>query len=241
MAGKVPWNRTFKGRAVKVPDKGPLPVKKFAGGLQLVILGPTTKKLRILRPVWVEACKEAGIKPGRPAKRPRPPGLESFGPLNVETLAAAKFREDSTEANGSSIILLLRYAGTSILLGADGHPSVIEAAIKRLSPTRRLALDAYKVAHHGSKNNVNRTLLERIKCSRYLFSSSGSIYRHPDREAVARVLKFGKSGRSVTELFFNYRTKFNRVWDNAALKTKWGYKTVFPRSGENGLIVFEKS
>jgi beta-lactamase superfamily II metal-dependent hydrolase len=241
VAGKVPWNTKFKGRAVKVPDKGPLPVKKFDGGLELVVLGPTMQKLRILKPVWVQACKEAGIKPGKPAKRPRPAGLESFGPLNVDTLADAKFKEDPTEANGSSIILLLRYDGTTILLGADGHPAVIEAGLKRLVPGNgRLKLDAYKVAHHGSQNNVNRPLLDRINCSRYLFSSNGAIYHHPSREAIARVLKYGKSGNRPTELVFNYRTKFNDMWDAPALKQKWGYTTTFPASGQKGLVAFEK-
>jgi beta-lactamase superfamily II metal-dependent hydrolase len=238
-AAKVPWNRQFKGKAVKIPDKGPPPVKRLAGGLELVILGPTSAKLRALRPVWVEACKEAGIKPGRPAKRPHPPGLESFGPLNIDTLAATEFKEDPSEANGSSIILLLRYKGTRILLGADGHSGVIEAGLKRLSPKGHVELDAYKVAHHGSKNNVTRSLLERIRCSRYLFSSSGAIYHHPDREAVARVLKFGKRGNQTTELVFNYRTRFNEIWDTAALKQRWGYTTTFPARGK-GFVVFEK-
>jgi len=239
VAGQVPWNTKFKGRAVKVPDKGPLPVKKFDGGLELVVLGPTTEKLKILKPAWIEACKEAGIKPGKPKARPRPPGLEPFGPINVDTLADVKFKEDGTEANGSSIILLLRYDGMSILLGADGHPTVIEAGLKRLSGTKRLKLDAYKVAHHGSKNNVNRSLLDRLDCSRYLLSSNGAIYRHPDREAIARILKFGKSGNKPTELVFNFKTKFNSVWDSAALKQKWTYTTTFPASGQSGLIAFD--
>jgi len=165
--------------------------------------------------------------------------LESFGPLNVETLAGALFTEDPTEANGSSIVLLLRYKGSNILLGADGHPSVIEAGIKRLSPRKRLKLDAYKVAHHGSRNNVNQPLLARIDCSRYLFSSSGAIYRHPGREAIARILKYGKRGSTPTELVFNYRTKFTKVWEAASLKTKWRYTTSYPAKGQQGIVAFE--
>jgi beta-lactamase superfamily II metal-dependent hydrolase len=241
VAGNVPWNSKFNGRAVKVPDSGSLPVKKLNSGLELVILGPTIEKLRILKPVWVKACKEAGIKPGKPAKRPRPPGLETFGPINVDTLADTTFKEDPTEANGSSIVMLLRYEGTTILLGADGHPSVIEAGLKRLSPNARLKLDAYKVAHHGSQNNVNRSLLDRIDCSRYLFSSNGAIYHHPSREAIARVLKFGKSGNKPTELIFNYRTKYNEVWDVPSLKQKWGYTATFPAGAQKGIVAFEKS
>jgi beta-lactamase superfamily II metal-dependent hydrolase len=239
VAGNVPWNRQFKGKAVKVPDKGKLPVKKLDGGLELVVLGPTMEKLRILKPVWTLACKEAGIKPGKPKARPRPPALEPFGPINVDTLADTKFKEDKTQANGSSIILLLRFDGAQVLLAADGHPTVIEAGLKRLTGTKRLKLDAYKVAHHCSKNNMTRSLLERLDCSRYLISSNGAIYKHPDREAIARILKFGKSGSRPTELVFNYKTKFTSVWDSAVLKQKWRYATTFPKSGQNGLIAFE--
>ncbi|MGH2490154.1 MAG: ComEC/Rec2 family competence protein [Candidatus Limnocylindria bacterium] len=241
VAGKVPWNAAFKGRAVKVPDTGPLPVKKLDGGLELVVLGPTMQKLRILKPVWIQACKDAGIKPGKPRRRARPPGLEAFGPINVDTLADAPFKEDPTEANGSSILLLLKYDGAAVLLGADGHPAVIEAGLKRLtSGNGRVKLDAYKVAHHGSQNNVNRALLERLQCSRYLFSSNGAIYHHPNREAIARVLKYGRTGNQPAQLIFNYGTKYNSMWDTPSLKRKWAYTTTYPADEERGVIGFEK-
>lgn len=239
LAAKIPWNAKFRGQAVKITDRGPVPVKRFPGGLQLFVLGPTTKKLRLLKPVWIDACKEAGIKPGRPKRRPVPPGVEAFGALNVDTLADEPFREDPNEANGSSIVLLLRYKRRNILLGADGHPSVIEAGIKRLSPRKRLKLDAYKVAHHGSRNNVTQALIECIDCPRYLFSSSGAIHSHPGRVAIARILKYGRSGKQPTELVFNYRTRFTTAWNSPSLKAKWRYTTSYPAKGKQGIAAFE--
>jgi beta-lactamase superfamily II metal-dependent hydrolase len=240
-AGRVRWNRAFRGGAVKVPDRGKLPVKRLAGGLELVVLGPTMEKLRLLKPDWIQACIDAHIRPGRPRPRPRPAGLETFGPINVDTLAEARYVEDDTRPNGSSIVLLLRYRGTALLLGADGYPSVIEAGLKRLAPGRgRVKIDAYKVAHHGSENNVNRSLLERIDCPRYLVSTSGAIYHHPGRAAIARILKFGRSGNRTTELVFNYRTKYTSAWDSPALKQRWRYTTTYLRDGPNGMIAFER-
>ena len=128
-----------------------------------------------------------------------------------------------------------------MLLGAYGHPAVIEAGIRWLAfGNRRLKLDAYKVAHHGSQNNVNRSLLDRIDCSRYLFSSSGAIYHHPSREAIARILKFGRSGSRTTELGINFRTKYNSMWDSAPLKTRWRYTTEFPAKGKTSITGFER-
>lgn len=241
LAAKLPWNAKFRGKAVRVPDKGPLPVKTFPGGLELVVLGPTMDKLRLLRPEWEDVCKEAKIKPGKPKRVQVPPGVEAFGPINVDTLADAKFKEDATKANGTSIVLLLRYKRTQILLAGDAHPSVIEAGIRRLSPNKRLALDAYKVAHHGSRNNVNQSLLDHIDCARYLFSTSGAIFHHPSREAVARILKYGRSGKRTTQLVFNYLSNDNKVWNSESLKTKWRYTTEYPEKRTPGIIAFQQA
>jgi hypothetical protein len=239
-AAGIPWNEQFGGKAVKVPDTGALPVGKCEGGLELVVLGPTMAKLRLLKPVWIDECKAAGIKPGKPARTPAPPGVESFGPISVPLLADQRFEEDPTEANGSSIVLLLRYKGTQILLGADGHPSVIEAGLKRFSPRSPVKLAAYKVAHHGSRNNVSQSMLEQIDCARYLFSSNGAIYHHPGQEAIARILKYGKRGAGPVELVFNYRTQYNEVWDAPSLKRQWSYTTEYPAAGEAGIVAFQK-
>lgn len=239
MAANLPWNEAFDQRAVHVPDTGPLPVKTLDGGLELVVLGPTVEKLRRLKPVWIQACIDAGIRPGEPQPVPPPPGLEVFGPIDVDTLADAPFKEDAAEANGSSIILLLRYAGSTVLLGADGHPSVIEGGLGRLSVGGgTIRLDAYKVSHHGSEKNLSRSLLQQIQCSRYLFSSNGAIYKHPTPQAVARVLKYSQhEGRGI-ELVFNYRTEYTSIWDSANLKERWGYMTVFPV--DVGVMGFQK-
>ncbi len=98
-------------------------------------------------------------------------------------------------------------------------------------PTR---LDAFKLPHHGSKANVDRELLERVTCRRYLVSTSGAVFGHPDREAMARVIKFG--GPTPT-LCFNFASAKNRVWDDDTLRADHGYATVYPEAGEEGLAV----
>lgn len=240
VAGKVGWNAKFNEHAVAVPDRGALPVKKLPGGLELVVLGPTREKLRLLKPVWIEACKEAHIKPGKARRVPVPPGLEVFGPPNVDVLAATAFEEDAAAANGSSIVLLLRYKGTSVLLGADGHPTVIAAGLKRYANgDARVKLDAYKVAHHGSHHNMSKDLLDLIDCRTYLFSSNGSRFKHPSPDAVARAVKYGSNGKDPTRLVFNYRTQFNDIWDAPSLKRKWRYETIFPADSEDGIVAFQ--
>ena len=107
------------------------------------------------------------------------------------------------------------------------------ASIRSLAGAGRLKVHAFKLPHHGSRNNVSRELIEAVDCDRYLFSTNGSQFHHPHGEAVARVLKFG---RGQPELVFNYRSDETSIWDVASLKNKHGYTTRFPSSSENGSI-----
>jgi beta-lactamase superfamily II metal-dependent hydrolase len=121
--------------------------------------------------------------------------------------------------------MLIEFAGKRLLLGADAHADVLLAAIKRLSPHSRLKVDVWKMPHHGSAANITDDLLDAVDAKTFIFSSNGAYFRHPDKVAVARVLRRYK-GQSV-ELVFNYRTEYNAPWDNGALRTAWGYSTTY--------------
>lgn len=236
LEGGAKWNAHFQKKAVKRPDAGPLPAITLPGDLTLTLLGPTAEKLKDMIPVWEKECKKAGLDPTLPEAAPvaEPPGLESFGALNVDTLADTKFVEDKGEPNGSSITLLLEHDGKRVLLGADAHPSTVIGALDLLSGAgKKTELTALKLPHHGSKNNINRELLERIKCRRYLFSSNGDHFQHPHPEGVARVLKYGGAKK---EVFFNFKTEFTKPWLDDALQEKWDY-TAKAGDDKNGIVV----
>jgi len=146
----------------------------------------------------------------------------------------APFVEDGSEANGSSIAVLLGYEGHRILLAADAHPGVLASAIKRLNGEQRLKLTACKIPHHGSKFNVSRELLDRIDCDTYIFSTNGAHFKHPDRGGVARVIKWG--GESPN-LLFNYETPFTEIWKPKFLKERFHYNAAFPMAESSQVIV----
>ena len=98
----------------------------------------------------------------------------------------------------------------------------------------RLALDAFKLPHHGSSGNVSQELLELIECPRYLISTNGSYFQHPTAEAIARVLKFGGSDKT---LYFNYATAFTEVWADKALQRDYKYAAEYPAETEGTLVV----
>lgn len=234
LARRIPWNHAFRGGSVCVREDGNLPVIDVDGGLRLTVLGPTTDKLAKLEPEWERACEEAGIHPTL-ALPPYVEGdeIESMGALDVDALADAGFSEDRAAPNGSSISLLAEYRGKRLLLAADAHPSTLLPAIRRLARRKpRLALTAFKLPHHASKNNVSRELIESVTCANYLVSTNGAQFKHPDREAIARVVKYGDENCT---LHFNYRTKFNSMWDDALLQEDWSYRARYPEADGSGL------
>lgn len=232
----VPWNAFFGGKSVSLKqDDSPVSML-LPGGAKLTLLSPSWSQLQSLIPKWEREVKKAGLDPSLDEVPPQevPAGFEALGGINVDQLAASPFQEDTAEANGSSIAMLIEYAGKRLLLGADAHPSILISSIKKLSGGRPLPVDVFKLPHHGSKFNVSRELMEMIPCKTALFSTSGAYFSHPDREAVARVIKYSPEG---VELVFNCESKQNKVWRSDSLKTQWKYKTRYGLD-KDGISIF---
>jgi beta-lactamase superfamily II metal-dependent hydrolase len=92
--------------------------------------------------------------------------------------------KDSSHANGSSIAVLLEYKDRKILLAGDAFSDDLVDGINSVSD-ERLTLDVFKLPHHGSRNNVHKELIEAVDCERWLISSDGTRFKHPDAEAIA--------------------------------------------------------
>lgn len=235
---RLPWNASFDGRAVVVPDDGPLPVVDLPGDLRLTLLSPSPTRLSELRPVWEREVREAGLVPGAAPAPPAPaaPDVLDEGPLDPERLAARRFSGDLSEANGSSIAFLAEHDGALVLFTGDAFAGVLAQSLRRLAAergTRRVAVDAFKVSHHGSRHNLSPELLEVLDCPRFLFSTNGRRYRHPDAVAVSRVVV----GASGAELLFNYRTRYTEPWEAQGLRRRFGYRTRYPAGGASGLTL----
>jgi beta-lactamase superfamily II metal-dependent hydrolase len=241
------WNSAFKG-AVVVPPSGPLPVVGLAGGMKITLLSPTRHKLDKMREAWRKDLKSTGIKPGdidaawqelSKKKQYLPDqGLLNSSDSSIATILARQFKADSAAANGSSIAFLAEHAGGSCLFLADAHPDVLIDSLGRLLQERgekRLKVDAVKVAHHGSKNNTDSELLSLIDSPRYLFSTSGAVFKHPDEEVVARILD-AAGGRPVT-LYFNYLSEFNLKWKSLDLQEKHNYSAIYNDEADGPLLV----
>lgn len=229
-----PWNIWRDGAAI-VLDGPELPTCTLPGGMVLTLLSPTVDKLKDLAVKWKKEITALGAEPGQGERFLARTTVSTS--TDVPALAAARFKPDAAANNGSSIGLLAEYGGKSVLLGADCHAPLLAASIKNLLRQRgqtKLKLDAFKIPHHGSQNNLNQELVELVDCDTYLISTNGDVFQHPDREAVARCIHFG--GPSP-RLIFNYSSKTNDVWARGDLRTQYGYSAVYPDADHAGVTV----
>ena len=99
-----------------------------------------------------------------------------------------------------------------ILLAGDAHASVLAKNLKRYADEvgeHPVRIDLVKLSHHGSNANVSTAMLELIDCRRYLVSTNGDNFGHPDDAALAKIVS--AAGGPVT-FYCNYRSKRTDPW-----------------------------
>jgi hypothetical protein len=228
---KQTWNKAFAGHSAAREAGLPLPTVTLADDLTITVLGPTTERLHDFIPKWkdeVQLALEKGSLHEVSA------GLEAYGsktppdlilPGDLKLLAETSSGQDTSEANGSSISLLLEYKGRRLVLAGDAYADDLVEGLTQVAPHETLQVDAFKLPHHGSKNNVTQSLVESISCSHWLFSTDGTQFRHPDAVAIARVVSY--SAQQPVTLFFNVPSTFNNWWSNPAWKAMYRYETKY--------------
>lgn len=155
------------------------PIECF--GFKMTILSPTPEKEAIATELWKE--EESKGKIGRTE-------LQSDHKKSIEELKSAKFNMDTDLVNGSSIAFLAEFKEIKALLLADSHPSDVVDSLNSLgfSKDNPIKVEFMQLAHHGSKANTSPELLEVVQTNSYIITGNGIHNRHPDKEAIVRVL-----------------------------------------------------
>jgi hypothetical protein len=234
-AKKLKVNDRFGGGTLMVSESGPLPRIELEGDMTLTILSPDRPRLDKLRSEW--AMWRGTVQAARRAESVGVPGLEVLGRkpmpsvIDVDRLADGKEKVDTETPNGSSIAFVAERNGRKALLAADAHPTLLAANVSRLANVNaeRRRFHLVKVSHHGSIGNTTRALVGIMNCNRFLFSTDGSRHRHPDPEAVAKILKW--STPETKELIFNYATERTLPWNDPKLRAAWEYTCRFGTEG----------
>ena len=241
-----PWNAEFASEIVSTDSpeaSGPISI---ADGLTIRLLSPTDAALKTLLPVWDAELKAAKIAPFDPDEDEDPlsPKFEPLdGAPNVKQRAAEPYAPDHAEPNGSAIAFIAEFGGKRVLLAADAHSEILEAALAPLARAEggRYRVDLLKVSHHGAPFNTSKTFPTVVDCTRFAISSSGARHDHPHPATVARFLV--ADPQRDKRFYFNYRQPQTDTWDSPGLKAIWKYDCVFPVTVEadpvNGTLVID--
>ncbi|MFJ3792162.1 ComEC/Rec2 family competence protein [Kitasatospora sp. NPDC090091] len=244
---QLPWNAAFgrptRGRpprAVCLPTRGALPSADLPGGARATLVGPGRPELDKLFKEWGKVLRNLGVTPGKPDEAlDRLARRKSLRGLAADLLGGE--RVDTSVPNGSSIAFLLEHDGHRLLLTGDGHGKVLARGVDRLLGKLggpRLAVGAVKVPHHGSAANVTDELLALLDTRRFLISTNGDKFNHPDAAAIDRMLAAvdrldeaeqpAGAGAAQAELVFNYRSRTTEPWADPAQQRERRYTAVYP-------------
>ena len=239
------WNTRFNGRAVCV-ERIPNDRVMLEEDMELTLLSPDSKSLENLLKAWRKHAEQWDIEPGDldaaweqlvDENKFHPDAALTLGPEDLSSKLRKMLKGgDSSTANGSSIAFIAKFAGKSCMLLGDAHMKVVCASLKRMgaTPANPLKVDAVKMAHHGSRNNITAEFIELVDAKHWLFSSNGDKFSHPDKEAVQAVIQ---GSRRKPTLWFNYRSKFNKRWEAPSKKPGAKYATRYPPKNKTGIVV----
>lgn len=179
------------------------------GGINIKVLAPFEENLEILNEKWEDELKRLESEK---KKQEDKSGLTVEGYESIDSLIKNKETEDQSIANKSSIVILIEIDQKKLLFSGDSTAQNIVKGLKNegYSKDNPIKLNLFKLPHHGSKNNINKELIEMIDCDKYLISTNGSYHNHPDKEALAKLIAINKD--KEIELIFNYESVFERMF-----------------------------
>ncbi|MDB2439447.1 hypothetical protein N9W89_12090 [Hellea sp.] len=247
------WNNEFGGGPVTRPDDAIADPIILDGGMKIWVLGPTQAHLENFIHEWDTEIQRAerksgfmseqeairkianGFLPMGGSRKPKKPKFSEIEELYA--LADIETDLDGSPANKSSISVLLEYEGTRLLMTGDQHAPDLLEALNLLSPDEPVSVDVFKVPHHCSTSNVTADLIEKIKTPKYLISTGGNRFYHPDSAAIARIIKHSPS--DDIQLCFNVPSVFNRWWANEEWQEDFGYSAKYGAKDDGLLLKFE--
>ncbi|SDQ01216.1 Metal-dependent hydrolase, beta-lactamase superfamily II [Mucilaginibacter sp. OK268] len=135
--------------------------------------------------------------------------------------------QDISLPNRTSIVILLECEGKRILLPGDTTPGRMEQIINKLaaeSEHGRAAFDYVKLPHHASYRSLNKNIVEKIACTKFIISTNSKKHYLPNKRALLKIYKFLKREDEQIEFLFNYEESLNNLEITEAEKKKYRIK-----------------
>ena len=256
LKGNYKWNTSVGGAFTPIAvESVSIDGVEIGKGITLKILSPDKEKLDLLKKEFIHMLKKKGYSEDEITKDELFDDAFEFLNSNVtsrytedinisnETPAISLLRkfalqsvfddhkEDDEHPNGSSIAFVLEFFDKKILFLGDSHPTLIEKQLRRHYPNKELIVfDLIKISHHGSKKNTSPALLKLIDSSKYIISTNGFKFDHPDLETIARIITRDlPEGITNRDLYFNYKTDVSEAVDDNDLKDELHYDVNYQR------------
>ena len=115
----------------------------------------------------------------------------------------------SPENNASIAMLIATKDGDKALLLGDANIDVVCKNLGNFGydENNPVRCSSVKLSHHGSKNNFSMDFLKLVKTDNFIISTNGSRFGHPDKEVIARLVKY-----TTSNLCFNYIERANELF-----------------------------
>lgn len=157
----------------------------------------------------------------------------------VEEALSKPYEPDSSAPNGSSISFVLESGNTRVLFLGDAHSETVVESLQALygAENKPYHFDAVKLAHHGSFHNNSPKLLDLITSDKWLVSTNGDKFGHPELPTLAHIVSRCKDSK----FYFNYDLKVCDVLRKDIARGKYGYEVITPEKDAGiGIEVGEK-
>ena len=241
---QIPWNKPVAGGAIMAP------LSFSIGTATIHILSPNKDDLDNLCDFW----KKSLIKDGLLRKTHSEefwddayefcisqdmPGFHFHEKkvsksYDLQKEKCESYDPDRSASNGSSISFVLESEGKRVLFLGDAHAETIADSLKLLYGESKApyGFEAVKLSHHGSFNNNSPELFNLITTDKWLVSTNGDKYSHPDLPTLAHIITKVKKKK----IFFNYNLSVCEVLKGEIYHRDSDFEIIVPKEGRGILI-----
>lgn len=154
-------------------------------------------------------------------------------------LACEQIYSVNSLANKTSIAFSLNFKDYNILFTGDID---IESIVNEIDKKK---YNLFKISHHGSKNNTNRELLNKVNCDNYLICTNGKgRSKHPDLETLVYIAQNGNLLNRESNIYMNYPIDEISISNDIIeyMKERFKLNIIYPNSDNEKVLelIFHK-
>ena len=236
----VSWNTPAKGNTIMAPLSFPL------GSAFIHVLSPNNEDIEVLGSFWKKKLIKDGLLKKAHSEEfwddayefslsKDMPGFHFHEKkvsksYDLQKLCKEAYEPDGSASNGSSISFVIETKEKRLLFLGDSHAETVVTSLKALYGEENAPyhFDAVQLSHHGSYNNNSPELFSLIVSDKWLVSTNGDKYNHPDIPTLAHII----TQNNRRKLYFNYRLPICDELCKAEYHVDYDFDVVFPESGE---------